>query len=88
MNPIQIFFHVVEITAIVLLYVTVNEIRAKVKEQRQPKQQPTFKAPQPVQEWQRPIEGFEPKKPETLRPGQMKGREVEEREFEFDVKVK
>jgi len=33
------------------------------------------------------VEGFNPTKPETLRPNQVRGREVEEREFEFDVKI-
>lgn len=41
----------------------------------------------PVREWEKPIDNFTPKKPETLRPNQVRGREVEEREFEFDVKI-
>ena len=39
------------------------------------------------QEWNKPVENFDPKKPETLRPNQVRGREVDEREFEFDVKI-
>lgn len=34
------------------------------------------------------VEGFNPAKPETLRPNQVRGREVDDCRFEFDVKVK
>jgi hypothetical protein len=44
--------------------------------------------PQPKQIWEKEIEGFNPKKPETLRPNQVVGREVDDRRFEFDVKLK
>lgn len=40
-----------------------------------------------VPDWQKPVENFSPAKPETLRPKQVRGREVDEREFEFDVKI-
>ena len=42
------------------------------------------------QEWQKPIENFEPKKPETLRPNQVRGRDIQgvENVIEFDVKIK
>jgi hypothetical protein len=40
-----------------------------------------------VPEWQKPVENFNPQKPETLRPGQVRGREAYERVFEFDVKI-
>ena len=43
--------------------------------------------PQPKQIWEKEIEGFNPKKPETLRPNQVVGREVDDRRFEFDVKL-
>ena len=41
----------------------------------------------PVREWEKPIENFTPKKPETLRPNQVRGREVEENVYEFDSKL-
>lgn len=34
-----------------------------------------------------PIENFTPKKPETLRPNQVRGREVDQNVFEFDSKL-
>ena len=42
-----------------------------------------------VQEWQKQIENFEPKKPETLRPNQVRGRDIQgvENVIEFDVKI-
>lgn len=40
------------------------------------------------QDFPREIENFTPKKPETLRPNQVVGREVDDRSFEFDVKIK
>ncbi len=41
----------------------------------------------PVREWEKPIDNFTPKKPETLRPNQVRGREVNENVFEFDSKL-
>lgn len=41
----------------------------------------------PVREWEKPIDNFTPKKPETLRPNQVRGREVEENVYEFDSKL-
>lgn len=38
-------------------------------------------------EYSKPIEGFNPKKPETLRPNQVRGREVDQNVFEFDSKL-
>lgn len=42
------------------------------------------------QEWQKPVENFDPKKPETLRPNQVRGRDIQgvENVIEFDVKIK
>ena len=37
-------------------------------------------------QFQAPIKDFKPKKPETLRPNTVQGREVESQVFEFDVK--
>lgn len=34
-----------------------------------------------------PIDNFTPKKPETLRPNQVRGREVDQNVFEFDAKL-
>lgn len=41
----------------------------------------------PVREWEKPIDNFTPKKPETLRPNQVRGREVDQNVFEFDSKL-
>lgn len=54
----------------------------------QPRTPIRVSAPSNATEWNKPVENFDPKKPETLRPNQVRGREVEEREFEFDVKIK
>ena len=40
-----------------------------------------------VREWEKPIDNFTPKKPETLRPNQVRGREVDQNVFEFDSKL-
>lgn len=57
------------------------EHNRRVAEVAQPKERV------PVPDWQKPVENFNPQKPETLRPGHVKGRETEERVFEFDVKI-
>ena len=41
----------------------------------------------PIREWEKPINNFTPKKPETLRPNQVRGREVDQNVFEFDSKL-
>lgn len=60
------------------------ERRVTNLEGRKPEQQ---KPVQHVPDWQKPVENFNPPKPETLRPGQLRGREADERVFEFDVKI-
>ena len=42
---------------------------------------------QPTLSMYPPIENFTPKKPETLRPNQVRGREVDQNVFEFDSKL-
>lgn len=42
---------------------------------------------QPASTMYPPIENFTPKKPETLRPNQVRGREVDQNVFEFDSKL-
>ena len=39
-----------------------------------------------VPDYLKPVENFDPKKPETLRPGEVRGRENGENVFEFDVR--
>lgn len=41
----------------------------------------------PGQVFLQQIENFTPKKPETLRPNQVRGREVDQNVFEFDSKL-
>ena len=62
-----------------------HNARLTTLERREPeKRVQTYPATLPPYQ---PIDNFTPKKPETLRPNQVRGREVEEREFEFDVKI-
>jgi hypothetical protein len=60
-----------------------HDARLKALEQGR-KQEPTKVH---VPDYLKPVENFEPKKPETLRPKEVKGREAGENVFEFDVKV-
>jgi hypothetical protein len=41
----------------------------------------------PARDWEKPIDNFTPKKPETLRPNQVRGREVDQNVYEFDAKI-
>jgi hypothetical protein len=73
----------------------VNELRKQTNdritrlEARQPvKPEPKAAPVQPKQIWDKEIEGFNPKKVETLRPKQVIGREIDDCRFEFDVKLK
>lgn len=59
-----------------------HDARLKALEQGR-KQEPTKVH---VPDYLKPVENFEPKKPETLRPGEVRGREVNDMVFEFDVK--
>lgn len=59
-----------------------HDARLKALEQWR-KQEPTKVH---VPDYLKPVENFEPKKPETLRPGEVRGREVNDMVFEFDVK--
>ena len=60
--------------------------RLTTLERREPEKR--VQAPvQPVREWEKPIDNFTPKKPETLRPNQVRGREVDQNVFEFDSKL-
>lgn len=63
-----------------------HDARLKALEQGR-KSEATGKAGQ-LPDYLKPVENFEPKKPETLRPGEVRGREVNDMVFEFDVKAK
>ena len=64
-----------------------HDARLKALEQGR-KSEATGKAGQ-LPDYLKPVENFEPKKPETLRPKQVKGRDVQgvENVIEFDVKI-
>ena len=67
--------------------------RVKVLEARKP--EPEKRVQAPVQDWNKPIEGFNPKKPSTVLPRSEEERnarlktvrEVNENVFEFDSKI-
>lgn len=85
MNPVEIFFLVFQLAALYVLFRTVAGLNLRLTAlERQPRQLPTFKAPPPVQEWQKPIDNFTPKKPDTLRPENGKAVEVLPGVFDFE----
>ena len=60
--------------------------RVKALEARKPEPEKRVNIPT-VQQLYPPVENFTPKKPETLRPNQVRGREVDQNVFEFDSKL-
>lgn len=81
--------------ALVQLYAlraTVNALEARhdarLKALEQGRREQSGKTGQ-LPDYLKPVENFEPKKPETLRPKQVKGRDVQgvENVIEFDVKI-
>lgn len=82
----------IALAALALYQVTELGKRVKALEARKPEpekrvQAPAYPATLPVYT---PIENFTPKKPETLRPNQVRGRDIQgvENVIEFDVKIK
>jgi len=92
MNPIQVIYVLASVTAFYVLFARTKAAEARLT--RLENQHPVDlkrKLPESVQPglaMHPPIENFTPKKPETLRPNQVRGREVDDRSFEFDVKLK
>lgn len=81
-------FIALALSAFALYQVTELGKRVKAMEARKPEPEKRGVAPVvPVREWEKPIDNFTPKKPETLRPNQVRGREVEENVYEFDSKL-
>ena len=67
------------------------ETRIKALEARKPEPEKRVQAPViPAQVFLQQIENFTPKKPATLRPNQVRGRDIQgvENVIEFDVKIK
>lgn len=60
--------------------------RVKALEARKPEPEKRVSIPT-IQQLYPPVENFTPKKPETLRPNQVRGREVDQNVFEFDSKL-
>ena len=89
-----IFALVMSTFALVQLYAlrtTVNALEARhdarLKALEQGRREQSGKTGQ-LPDYFKPVENFEPKKPETLRPGEVRGRENGENVFEFDVKAR
>ncbi len=95
---IAIFALVLAATNFLLIYGlhqihTAHERRIKALEAR--KSEPEKRGVAPVQDWNKPIEGFNPKKPSTVLPRSEEERnarlktvrEVNENVFEFDSKI-
>jgi len=83
----------IALAAFALYQVTELGKRVKALEARKP--EPEKRVQAPVQDWNKPIEGFNPKKPSTVLPRSEEERnarlktvrEVNENVFEFDSKI-
>lgn len=88
---IAIFALILAATNFLLIYGlhqihTAHERRIKTLEARKPEPEKRVNIPT-IQQLYPPVENFTPKKPETLRPNQVRGREVLENVYEFDAKI-
>ena len=94
MNPLQVIYIIASVTVFYVLFARMKAAEARLTrlETRQPIDLKR-KLPESVQPGLAiypPIENFTPKKPETLRPNQVRGRDIQgvENVIEFDVKIK
>ncbi len=81
----------IALAAFALYQVTELGKRVKALEARKPEPEKRVQAPViPAQVFLQQIENFTPKKPATLRPNQVRGRDIQgvENVIEFDVKIK
>lgn len=93
MNPIEIIYAIGSTVAFYVVFARMKAQEARLT--RLETQQPIDlkrKLPESVQPGLAiypPIENFTPKKPETLRPNQVRGRDIQgvENVIEFDVKI-
>ena len=76
----------ISLATFALYQVTELGKRVKSMEARKPEPEKRVSIPT-IQQLYPPVENFTPKKPETLRPNQMRGREVDQNVFEFDSKL-
>jgi len=80
----------IALAAFALYQVTELGKRVKAMEVRKPEPEKRVQAAVvPAQVFLQQIENFTPKKPETLRPNQVRGRDIQgvENVIEFDVKI-
>lgn len=84
MNPIQFFFHLIEIAAIYLLYHTVKglKLRLSALEKQKPKETVILKAPQPKAD-PKPIVKFKSKEVVPVMPEEGNAVEVAPGVYEF-----
>jgi len=90
MNPIQVIYVLASVTAFYVLFYRMKVAEARLTRLENQKPKPESKAVEKTKQvlvFLDEIENFTPKKPETLRPNQVRGREVLENVYEFDAKI-
>lgn len=92
MNPIQLIYAIASVAAFYAVFARMKVCEARLtrlENQRKPEPEKRVSIPT-IQQLYPPVENFTPKKPETLRPNQVRGRDIQgvENVIEFDVKIK
>lgn len=92
MNPLEIIYTLALIALFYAVFARMKVCEARLtrlENQRKPEPEKRVSIPT-IQQLYPPVENFTPKKPETLRPNQVRGRDIQgvENVIEFDVKIK
>lgn len=90
MNPLELIYAIATLALFYVLFARMKAYEARLTQLENQRKEPEKRVQTPAQVVQPiypPIENFTPKKPETLRPNQVRGREVDQNVYEFDAKI-
>ena len=95
MNPLQLIYALATVVAFYVVFAHMKAYEARLTRLENQRKEPEKRVQAAVQDWNKPIEGFNPKKPSTVLPRSEEERnarvktvrEVNENVFEFDSKL-
>lgn len=89
-NPIELIYAIATVVTSYVLFARMKACEARLTRLENQRAKPEPKAPEKPKSgfaWEKPVDNFNPAKVETLRPNQVRGREVDQNVFEFDSKL-
>lgn len=90
MNPLQLIYAIASVVTFYVVFARMKAYEARLIWLENQRKEPEKRVSIPtIQQLYPPVENFTPKKPETLRPNQVRGRDIQgvENVIEFDVKI-